>query len=84
LKVLFPEDREIRIKIPSHVPTNQHVEVIVLIRNEGTSYQRKITALKGTIDDKLFQEDIRTISNEFQSVDLENWEGKPQNPVQGR
>ena len=72
--VRIPENHEIRIKIPQYIPENEVVEVILIIRKKPTTFKQKVSELKEAIRDNLFLNDLRDISENFKTVDLEGWE----------
>ena len=72
--VRTPKNREIRIRIPEHVPENYPVEIIMFFRKKPEDYDKKINELKNAMKDKLFLSDIREVSEDFESVDLEEWQ----------
>lgn len=71
--VRIPEDHEIRIKIPQYVPENETMEVILIIKKRPDSFKQKIGELKEAVRDHLFLDDLRDISGDFSTVDLEGW-----------
>ena len=70
--IRIPKNHEITIKIPDHIPENQLAEVILLFKEDSSS--DKIAELKEAVKDKLFISDLKEISEDFEIVDLENWE----------
>ena len=42
--------------------------------SDGDSFKQKIDKLKEAMNDELFLEDLRDISQSFKAVDLEEWE----------
>ncbi len=72
--VRIPENHEIRIKIPQYIPENEEVEVILIFRKKPTTFNQKISELREAIGDNLFLNDLRDISEDFKTVDLEGWE----------
>ena len=71
--VKIPKDHKIRIKIPKHIPENEMVEVILLIKNGQSSFKKKISELSKAMKDNLFLDDLRDISENFKAIDLEGW-----------
>lgn len=69
--VRIPKDHEIRIKVPKDIPENETIEVILIMKNRQDSFKQKIRELKNAAKDKLFLEDMKEISDDFSSVDLE-------------
>ena len=72
--VRIPKDHEIRIKIPSYIPENEVVEVILIIKKSQDTFKQKISELKEAMKDDRFLDDLREISEDFKAVDLEGWE----------
>ena len=52
--VRTPQNHEVRIKIPQHVPENDLVEIILFLSKKPNDYERKIKELKTTkpLDEK--------------------------------
>ncbi|MCZ7394145.1 MAG: hypothetical protein ABOK23_11700 [Candidatus Methanoperedens sp.] len=71
--VRIPKDHEIRIKVPKDIPENETIEVILIMKNRQDSFKQKIRELKNATKDKLFLEDMKEISDDFNSVDLEGY-----------
>ena len=71
--VRIPEDHEIKIKVPSYIPKNEIVEMILIIRKKPDSFNQKIRELKESVKDDIFLNDLRDISEDFRTVDLEGW-----------
>ncbi len=69
-----PPNREVTIKIPEYVPANEPVEIILLIRDSAKSSADKINQLKAAMNDPLFLEDMKTVTEDFQAIDSEAWE----------
>ena len=69
--VRIPKDHEIRIKVPKDIPEDETVEVILIMKNRQDGFKQKIKELKNATKDKLFLEDMKEISDDFGSVDLE-------------
>ena len=72
--VKIPKDHEIKIKIPSYIPENEVVEVILIIKKSQDSFKQKINELKEAMKDDRFLDDLREVSEDFEAVDLEGWE----------
>ena len=68
------KDHEIKVKIPSYIPENEIVEMILIIKKRPNSYNQKIRKLKKAMKDELFLNDLRDISENFKIVDLQRWE----------
>jgi vacuolar-type H+-ATPase subunit H len=49
------------------------VEVILIIKKRQKDFKQKINELKHTAKDEIFQEDMREISQDFESIDSEGW-----------
>lgn len=72
--VKIPKNHEIRIKIPPHIPENEIVELILIIKKSPDGFKQKIDELKEAMKDDLFLDDLREVSEDFKAVDLEGWE----------
>ncbi len=72
--VRIPKNHEIKVKVPQEVPENEAVEVILIIKKRPDSFKEKIQELKKAAKDELFLEDLKEISEDFKSVDLEGLE----------
>ncbi|VVB87382.1 Uncharacterised protein [uncultured archaeon] len=72
--VRIPKNHEIKVKVPQEVPENEAVEVILIIKKRQDSFKEKIRELKKAAKDELFLEDLKEISEDFRSVDLEGLE----------
>lgn len=72
--VRIPKNHEVRIKIPQYIPENELVEIILIIRKKTEDFKQKIDALKAAINDPLFLSDLKEVSQEFEAIDIEDWE----------
>jgi hypothetical protein len=72
--VRTPRNHEILIKIPRHVPENDLVEIILIVKKKQHDFERKINELKGAMSDELFLSDLTEVSDEFEKIDLAEWE----------
>lgn len=72
--VKTPRNHEIRIKIPQHVPENDLVEIILILKKKEPDLERKVNELKSAINDELFLSDLKEVSAEFENIDLAEWE----------
>lgn len=70
----IPKNHEVRIKVPQHVPENELVEIILIIRKKTEDYKQKIDELKEAMNDRLFLNDLKEVSEEFETIDIEGWE----------
>jgi len=68
-----PENHELRIKLPSNIPQNEIIEVLI-VYNKQKIFQEKLESFKDLDKDKLFQEDLDEIANSFSRIDKEGWE----------
>lgn len=73
-RVRIPDNHEITIKVPRHIPENEIAEVALFIRKSRDSFRDKIDKLKEAAKDDLFADDMKNTLSDFQSVDLEDWE----------
>ena len=71
--VRIPENHEIKIKVPSHIPENEVVETILIIKKMPRNFKQKIKELKEASKDESFLNDLKDISEDFKAVDLEGW-----------
>lgn len=72
--VRTPKNHEIRVRIPDHVPENDPVEIIMFFRKKPEDYNIKINELKNAMKDKLFLNDLKEASEDFENVDFEEWQ----------
>ena len=72
--VRTPQNHEVRIKIPQYVPENDLVEIILILRKKPNDFENKIKELKTAMNDELFFSDLREVSDEFEKIDLKEWE----------
>lgn len=68
-----PRNHELRIKVPSNIPVNETVEVILVINDKQNNFKQKINALKSAVRDNLFIEDMGNVSKDFENIDSEGW-----------
>ena len=71
--VRTPENHEIRIKVPDHVPVNDPVEIIMFIRKKPKDYDEKINEIKKAMQDEHFLNDLKEVSEDFKNIDIEKW-----------
>lgn len=74
--VRAPQNHEVIIKLPHYIPENDLVEIILLLRKKPNDFEWKINELKTAMNDALFLSDLRQVSEEFEKIDFEEWEGK--------
>ncbi len=72
--VRIPENHEVKIKIPQHIPQNKLVEIILILRKQPTGFERKIGELRDAMNDQIFLSDLGEVSEEFKHIDSEDWE----------
>lgn len=72
--VRIPQNHEVRIKIPQYIPENDLVEIILIVKKKHNDFKCKINELKTAMKDKLFLSDLGEVSEEFESIDLAEWE----------
>lgn len=70
----IPHNHEIKLKIPSFIPENELVEMILIVKNSPDNFKQKNKELKEAMKDKLFVNDLEDVSKDFMTVDLEKWE----------
>ena len=71
--VRIPQNHEIKINVPKHVPENEMVEVLLIMKESSIGFKQKVNKMKEAINDRAFLEDIRDISENFKAIDLEDW-----------
>ena len=69
--VKVPENHELKIKIPSHIPTNEEAEIVLHIKKKKVTFKAKISELKKSKFDTLFLEDLQNTMRDFKSIDAE-------------
>lgn len=69
--VKIPKDHEIKIKVPKYVPENEMIEVILIYKQKQDTFKQKIQEMKKAAKDSLFLADMKEISEDFRTVDLE-------------
>ncbi len=72
--VRVSKDHAIKVKVPSYIPENETVEMILIIKKRTDGFNQKIRELKRAVKDELFLNDIRNISEDFKIADLQKWE----------
>ncbi len=66
----IPKDREIKIKLPDTFGVDK--KIVVMIEEEvSEDYKKKIELLKKSVEDPLFQQDMKEIMDDFNSIDFE-------------
>ncbi|GMT50130.1 MAG: hypothetical protein IEMM0008_1669 [bacterium] len=68
-----PKNHELMIKIPDKIPENEEVEVILILKDNTETRKQKLGELKKAMSDPLFLQDLKEVSGDFQSIDLEGW-----------
>jgi hypothetical protein len=68
--VRISEDREIKIKVPQYLLKNEIVEVILLIKKRSDNFDQKIDELRDAMKDELFLRDLKEVSEDFDTIDL--------------
>ena len=70
--IRIPENHELKIKVPKHIPANEVAEVVLLVKGKKDSlFKAKIEELKKAKTDKLFLEDLQNTLDDFKAVDVE-------------
>ncbi len=67
--VRTPPNHEVRIQIPRHIPENEIVEIILLVRKKKDDFDLKIDELKSAMSDELFLSDLKEVSKDFETID---------------
>lgn len=63
--VKIPKDHEIKVRVPSNIPNNETVEMILIFKKKSDTFKQRIIVLKKSIRDNLFLDDIKSISEDF-------------------
>ncbi len=71
-----PHNHEVKIKIPQYIPENDPVEVILILRKQEDVFKQKINDLKLSMNDELFLNDLKEVSEEFEKIDMAEWQGQ--------
>lgn len=69
----IPRNHELKIKVPKDFPENETVEVILIMNKRQDSFKQKIQELKEAVKDNRFMNDLREVSDDFNTVDSEGW-----------
>jgi hypothetical protein len=72
--VRIPGSHELKIKIPEHIAEDDLMEVILLVKKRKRNFKDKIEELKKAARDPMYLEDMKAVSQDFESVDKEGWE----------
>jgi len=72
--VKTPSNHKITIEIPEYIPKDDVVEVILIMRNQKDTRKDKIMLIKQAIKDPLYLKDMEEVNNDFEEVDLKEWE----------
>lgn len=72
--VRVSKDHEIKIKVPEYLSENEVLEVILIVKKKSDDFNRKINNLKEAMMDKSFLDDLIDISEDFEKMDLEEWD----------
>lgn len=66
----IPKNRELKIKLPDSFEIDH--KVIILIEEDlSAEYKKKIELMKKSINDPVFQKDMKEISSDFDPIDFE-------------
>ena len=71
-RVKVTKDGEITVKVPSGVPLNQSIDVIIAIDEHGRKHLDDVASLKEAMSDPLFLADLKEIDEDFRYVDAED------------
>ena len=71
-QVKVPKNREIIVKIPENIPLNQSVEIQISTKEDSKKRREKIEMLKESVNDPIFQEDMKEVADDFKYIDAEN------------
>lgn len=59
-----PKNHTIQLNIPRHIPENELVEIIMLVRHPQSTFDDKISMLKSAMHDELFLSDLHDAAND--------------------
>jgi hypothetical protein len=66
----IPKNRELKIQLPESFDVDKIV--VVLIEEElPEDYKKKIELMKKSVDDPLFKQDMKEISDDYNPIDFE-------------
>lgn len=68
------KNHEIMVKIPSHIPENELIEMIMIVNNKSDRFNHKLEEMKLATNDKLFQDDLKGIMEDFEIIDRQDWD----------
>lgn len=71
--VRTPRNHKIQIIIPDHIPENEQVEIVLLLRGKREK-NHKINELKKAMKDKRFLKDLEETFKDFEKIDLADWQ----------
>jgi len=71
--VRTPRNHKIQIIIPDHIPENEPVEIVLLLRGKREK-NHKINELKKAMKDKRFLKDLEETFKDFEKIDLADWQ----------
>jgi hypothetical protein len=63
-----PKNHELKIKVPLDFPENETVEVILILKKRPYNFNQKIQELKTAVKDNRFMNDLREVSEDFNTV----------------
>lgn len=66
----IPKSRELKIKLPESFEVNQKV-FISIEEDISEEYKKKTALMRKSINDPLFQNDMKEISDDFDEIDFE-------------
>lgn len=69
--VRIPSNHEVKIKVPEHISEDELMEVILLVKKRKRSFKDKIKDLKKAVKDPMYLEDMKSVNQDFEYVDLE-------------
>jgi len=69
----IPKDRELKIKLPESFDINKKVVIMIEEEEEKSEdYKKKLKLMKKSVEDPLFQQDMKEISDDFNAIEFEN------------
>ncbi|MCX7047444.1 MAG: hypothetical protein NTX50_18420 [Candidatus Sumerlaeota bacterium] len=66
--IRIPANRRLVIELPKNIAVSQAAEVIVILPEKVNDRARKIKQMAACAKDKLFQDDLKEISEDFAAI----------------
>jgi hypothetical protein len=71
-RVKVTKDGKITVNVPSGVPLDQSIDVIIAINEHGRKRRDDVANLKDAMSDPLFLADLKEIDEDFKYIDAED------------